>query len=98
MTDQGNSLSVAKGTDKTFIGLVIGFLIGMVVVTTWFFNYSFPGDDGTLINFVVIFFRELLILGIGTIISSYIAIKKIIGPNKPKKWYLSFFYEKIPNK
>lgn len=85
MTDQDNSLSVEKGTDKAFIGLVIGFLIWMVVVTTWFFNYSFPGDDGTLINFVAIFFRELLILGIGTIISSYIAIKKIIGPNKPKK-------------
>ena len=85
MTDQGNSVSVETGTDKNFIGLIIGFLIWMVVVAAWFFSYPLPGGDGTLINFIVIFLRELLILGLGIIITVYLAINKIIEPNRPKK-------------
>ena len=42
MTDQDNSVSVETGTDKKFIGLVIGFLIWMVVATdTWIRYYHY---------------------------------------------------------
>ena len=84
MTDQDNSVSVETGTDKKFIGLVIGFLIWMVVAVAWFFSYPFAGGDGALIRFIVIFLWELLILGFGIIITAYVAINTIIEPNRPK--------------
>jgi len=84
MTDYEENPQVERTNGKAFISFFIGFLIWMIVIAGWFFNYSFPSGEGTLIDFVAIFLRELLILGIGIILAAYIAIKKIKRDNKTK--------------
>jgi len=49
----------------------------MVMTTVWYFTYPFPGGEGTFGNFIIIFFREIIIAWFLTGVLVFVAFKKI---------------------
>jgi len=70
----------------SLIQLTISLIILMGLVATWFFNYDFPsGKEATLTSFIIIFLRELIILGIFISILIFLLIEKLRAYFKLRK-------------
>ncbi len=71
-----NKPSYSSDSGKFYIA-IIAFLIWMVITTVFYFTYPFPNDKGTFFNFIIIFFREIIIAGLLICVLVLAIFKKI---------------------
>ena len=66
MNVKGDDVEKSSERESTATGMVaiIFFLLSMIGAAVWYFTYDFPGGEGTIGGFVIIFLREILILAI----------------------------------
>ena len=78
MEDDNDKLSGSED-DKKFYYFIIGFLIWMAFITIWYFTYPFPNGKGSILSFIIIFLREIIIAGFLIIILVFAAFKMLIN-------------------
>ncbi len=62
---------------KPIIGWVVLFVVVMIMSSIFFFSYPFPGGKATIGGFIIIWFRELILVGVLVVLLGYWVIKKI---------------------
>ena len=72
--------------NNSFVSLSLLLVAIMSITAIWFFNYEFPsGSEATLLSFIKIFFRELIILSVIVVILIAVLIEKARAFLKPKE-------------
>ena len=69
---------IGKNKDSSFMSLSVLLIVIMTITALWFFNYEFPnGEEATLLSFIGIFFRELVILLIIVVVLAILITERI---------------------
>ena len=67
-------------SDKKSIAIVVTCVLLIIAGMAWFLRYDWPsGKQPSLMEFVMFWFRELLILGAVVIVLGALAVQKIFG-------------------
>ena len=71
--------AIIEPTDRSFLVWLVVSIVMMVLVAITFFTYPFPGKEATLLDFIKIWLREVLVLGlivVGLVIWLYNKVKQ----------------------
>lgn len=75
-TDKSNKDEISDSDEPALIWAIIS-VITMILCAAFYFTYPFPGGKPTISNFILIYFREIIIAGICVITFIYLLVKKI---------------------